>query len=748
MNIEQNIENALNFTKVITAEKITENVSEWMDPIEYTIKRQSGQNSRMYVVPSARTCCDHIHRRLGHLSVNPIDKLQTEAIQKVYVFPNKANNNYRYANNNDESIFKFIEELQEKAKQAHFLATQQVDGELDRSRLFTRAAILYGHRGCGKTFFLNYLLSRFSKDFDSNKILWVRINLAASLGFKGDVLHWIYAQTGKIILRYYDQHSEYFKKNPKQYPINAFDYLMSEISEIKDDRHAKIMFETIKSVEKSFQLLSQDDQLSPERIPLYIGQTLASYAKKIGYAIIVVLDGLDQLDASVRAKERYDILANASFRIATSSNDHGFFIVLVMRTATLAGAEKLSLNPFLKNIPRPYEILDPQLEQILQVRIKFIKNEIKKLEQYPDFSERDWDSFLDEFQEYLYSIKENNLQAINFLEKLYEKNKRAEMQAIQMSFHEYLVNRRTQIYRLIECLMKAGWSYPPRYYSYSMSDNSELMIEPASEIQNFDYRFFPSIFRFPHLESNPDNKNLCPSFLSIMHGIRILQFLLAYEKMNRETSNKHQLFIEDISVLCDEGFGYDKNVTTLILEEFNEYELIRLIGIDRTLQSNIEIQILPKLDKVYQYATNEIAYLNLAAMRLPLPKSLYKTEKYKKNPFVFLTSLENINQSNIESWIFTKAYNAIQMYRIISQINEYQKKQFEIKNFKKAFLFQIASKAKYADMFTFINNLKRAIKGQIMGAIKNREYFNEMKTIELSQRIFNAVEFWKDGIDD
>ncbi len=704
---------------------------DWTDAIDFAFKHEGSY----YFTPSHRTRADHIHRRLGHLVVNPHNKYNTNAITESYVFKNDKGLNGDFVNYSPETTQKFIEDLVESARQQYELTHSQ--DEIDptgRSLAMSRLFILHGERGTGKTFFLNYLLSRFSTYFDKNKTIWVRLNLVEGFGKENNLKHWLYAQATKIIFRYYDENSAlYDKMQPKSPPIPAIEKLNEFVKNLKTNPdHERYLLNSIIGMKQVFYDFKRDEPVTPELVPLPLGREVVTIAQSFGYSFVVVLDGLDCLEITQGAKDKFEELTRQAFELIESNELIGMTFVAVARTNTLNSLSNTEVDPYRLSQGSAKQLDNVELQNILQKRLAHIEKEVQEIAttKYQDWNLTDWPAHLLEFQAFLHR-DDGEIKYIDRLEKVLGANKRAQMNVIQLNYYDFLRAKREQPYQLIESLVKSGRRFPPKHYTYKKDGEGKLVA--TGHRPHFDSRFFPTILVFPYVASESHPKSI-PTKEGMLMGIRCLQLVSAHDSIHIETL-KSPLLVSELAELCNKLFGYPEELVMALVLEYTEFELFRLRGKFFPIPSSperYEIIPLPKMNYLLNQFLHDIAYLNLSAMRLPLSVSVFKN--FGPYPFISAATFDDPHKDDLLHWIGIKILNAIAVHRLIKQINNEQQQRYAmgLSCITNRRLQQTAVKAKQKGMFSIAEQMQIKIKEQIRSAISNLQHEIENRKSDIS----------------
>ena len=667
-----------------------EELAQWMarsgegpsDAVEVRISKRSPYMS-CYLPPASISRNDHIHRRFGHLVVNPNDKYNTEALVESYAFPQNGESTQDVANLKETSR-KFLESVIEAAHRARDLQYDHAHPDpvaqgLSMQRLFT----LHGEKGCGKTFFLNYLLSKFSHELDERKTVWVRLNLVNEFGADNQLDHWIYAQTAKILMRYYDPTSVSFDHNKmKAGSLRVYDHLIQWLSTlVKQSNEYRLQLEgKIHEMRQVFQGKGLDAFVSPELVPMPVGREIFKYAQEEGYAVAVVLDGLDRLEATHDAKAKFEKLLRQVRALTNTDSKLGMVFVVVCRDASLPFLTDLCSNPYGRRQRIERRIVAVGLDEIIKKRINFIEKEVENLALERGWDTADWPSHIETFYVYL-SRHDAEKGFKQLLESVLGSNRRAQMQVVQLSYYDYLQHysrlqkQGERPYQLIEFLLKAGHRYPPRPYKYECGQDGHWLRTLRREL-HFDSRFIPSVFTFPGLEKD-EARQEANTYHGLAMGIRLLQIILAHESIIRQaTTTVDRLTTGELSDICTRLFGYSKKAVLSLIEEYGEYELLFLSGVELPIPEspeNYQIIPMPKATYLMEKFLYDVGYLNLAAMRAILPVELLRGDV----PFVLACCYDDPDRDHLPNWVSAKLTNAVAIARAFSLVNLEQQRNFE-----------------------------------------------------------------------
>lgn len=699
-----------------------------------------------------------IYRRLGHLTVNPNKLGANEALVKSYVF--SPDPRPGIVNSNDKSVADFIGRLIRIAKEERAFDSQlHVPDPAAASGQATRMFVLHGPRGTGKTFFLNYLLSRYSELLDKEKVIWVRINLVTNFAPNNKLENWIPAQASKILLRYYDinQKSRSQGSQPP-IPLDFIEHIKAYIEEEYADYPDRLreLRDHIIIMKESFRDLKYDKPVSEDMVPSVLGKEIMRYAREMGYSFIVTLDGLDRLDITNSAKAKFDSLCRQVDLIGRAYERQGFTLLVVSRT-TLLNTNSCFSDPYRQGSTRCLPMGKVDLLAIANRRLEMLMEEIPRKAPEYGWDILDWPEHIKEFKRRLFDDQDGFFGGL--LDTLGD-DRRAQMQIIQLDYLDFLVTKRARAYQLIEYLTKAGKRYPPRYYFYAKYEDGDLIHAGNAEPTPLDSKFFPTIFSFPILQEGQSDYLSHPH--SMLVGLRIAQLVLSCSELikNKENLVRDSMLGRELSLICKQMFGYEEQLVYALLEELAEFDMVQLDGGLYPLPIRREeyvIRARPKLRMLLDTMIYDIAYLNLAAMRVPVAVGVLSSDNNTFGLFKAETLDQKLSsldrESTMSGWIFAKTVNAISLYRLVKYINDLQKSNAKVNyrelNSRQKIIFDNALNgigSKGIGMFNVPREMERNIRKQIGGIFTTYEKDRSADALgKLLKRMSNHFTKW-DGV--
>jgi hypothetical protein len=698
------------------------------------------------------TLSQHIFQRLGHLFANPSKAAEREALVRSYTYSvgdaqGVGQGRRKIVNESARGVREFVETVLAAARRQHEIRRRGATSQHQES---SKGFILHGPRGVGKTFFYNFLISRFDHHFDSeeDQSIWIRLNLADPL-YDADsqafgvsnLMEWIYAQAAKIILRYYDPGSEYVRREKvSHFQRRPFEELSKHVLEA--DPTAKLKLDRIRT---AFMRKGHDDILTSSLLPIEYTTFLFNYAQDCGYSIVIVFDGLDVLETTYNWVGKFRRIFNAVKAVYRSEVLLGAVFIAIMRTNSL----RQQGNPYGGGLVPMFTIAPPDLNEIVDQRIALLKAEVPILAQTSsDWKSDDlfnkWPGHLDDFLAYLYPRSgEEGREENDFLQEIMEDDRRAQMQAIKLRYLEFLERRTESRYRMIETLMKAGMAYPPVYYRYQGAGKN-LQRLGGDHIKG-DLRFFPSIFRVPYIADAKRPEFKLPTE-AMMVGVRVLQIAAIHDRLRAEGLD-YPLQVENLAHLTSVLFNCPVVLVMNLIEEYVDFQLLRTYG---RFESHSEtavtddVSLMPKGRYLLSSALYDIAYLNLAGMRAVLDRRAFGNAK---SPFMRAERFDPGSQNGLEKWIIAKMLNSISVCRLMKALNTQQQKNFPTRSAKlklnnKPLYEAIVKEIRSNKIFEEVDSMGDRIVGRIEALVRSIQVPEHRYNLPLLEE--NLREYTKD----
>jgi hypothetical protein len=645
--------------------------------------------------PGARA--NRIRGYFGHIGANPHHDDNTTSILGSYVTASEADPKNplpeEYINANPKRLKDRVEELikigRDAAMRVRLLGRESND-EMQATPQ-RQHVIIHGNRGCGKTFLLNNILSLFSRMFDDEKVLWVRVNLAEEFGseigrdfdFKVYLRRYILAQLTKIVYRYYDPESELYGVG-KPHPIPIIHHMDSIAEELgRGSRDPGNPREQVWNVRTAFSRKDNDPPISPGLIPIWVGDSVLGFVLRHGYCIIGILDGLDRLESSAYQRRRFRQLFDAAIGLVASGlGELGMAVVSVTRTNTLNTLPDISVkpNPYLAPDATVWKVHAVAFESVLGKRLKFIEQRIAQLGRSSGWTMGDWPAHLHGFAEFMKEPEETEVEGMSL--QFFGDNRRAQMQAAQLRYFDYLLQERARPYLFLESLILGDRSVPSAPYQYEETGKGRLR-RVFMGGTSFDNQLLPSIFSYPVVRAAAGaQSDSVPHREGSLWGIRNLQLVGAAERLHHRGSDL--LSVNECCILLQRMFSYPLGYTEALLDQLREVEIVNLFNRDFpvTLKSGPQrVSIMPKGMYIIAKFIYEAAYLGLCAMRIPTTSSVDETmggyfvgaslgggSRVGSAEWDLTVSREYLD------WVAAKVTNACGLVRLLCKLNAEQER--------------------------------------------------------------------------
>lgn len=240
--------------------------------------------------------CETVARAFRH---HVASRANTAALDTLYVFPNKTaqetpdecfqRESPFVVNNNENDLDAYLEYLSSKAKDFNHAGDHHLTDRLNRTigRFF-----LTGPRGCGKTFFLNYMMTVKREMLDDKGICCVRISMTRPLS-GWSLADRIFLQTIRIIRKYYlpergtSEHDEFadYLRTIAGHELGVHG-LIEAIESVPNPKPERFAVDPT-DVDSLTETLKRPDHLE------YLFDVLSKYLQIQGYTFLFIIDGLD-----------------------------------------------------------------------------------------------------------------------------------------------------------------------------------------------------------------------------------------------------------------------------------------------------------------------------------------------------------------------------------------------------------------------------------------------------------------------
>ncbi|MEW6194237.1 MAG: hypothetical protein AB1521_03655 [Bacteroidota bacterium] len=621
---------------------------------------------------------------LGHLSANPSDKDRADILNQAYVYlseVDKKDNTLKiYPNYSEDTSKQFVDDLIS-------ISREEFNQYMHKSKGPRAITILSGERGLGKTVFINHLFTKYNRYLNSKKVIWIRLDLSINYGsVRPNLIHLFLSKLVKVILMYYLDMPEFKNliSDIKQY-FNSERYADTEV---------RLKFhENIQTLYNTFYEKKGSKKLTEDMVYKDIAEQFRNYAIKAGYSFIFILDNFDKLDITPNHSKKFLHYYNQLDIITDPDERPGAAIVIVTRNDTRIFLEQNASPSVNKRNNLIKEIKNIPFEKIIKKRLEYLKKNISKIAIHKKWDLEHIENHLDEFEDYVLTTAENKIfdKYISNMDLIYGENNRIKVQLLQLLYHNFLdVKNSKYKYRLVEAMCKAGYSFPPCFYSYRL-DNGNLI--PVSHNKIFDNVFLPLIFSFPYIEEK--NRIQIPiSRTYMLLGLRIIQYIQAFSKINNH-DGIIPISLQALNEFLNKLYSYDSKIINALIEEYCDCGLLKLHGDNLLLSKNynsLEIIALPKVNllfgsikslsieapivekegdfPIYGNILADVAYLNMCAQRLLINEvSLSSNPPYIKSILLY-----EERSNNITSWTVWKIINSLSLYSLIKKCLQIENK--------------------------------------------------------------------------
>jgi hypothetical protein len=623
-------------------------------------------NERLVNFCQPKSPSDYTFFAFGHLASNPSMPRRSKFLLKAYCC---NNNSFGTVNCNAKSSFTFFKELFDASRNKAKLELQNLD---DTFGVVARDVyILHGPRGAGKTFFLNYLLTAYSKLLDKKKCIWIRVSMVEQFDYNKaePVLTWLMQKLIKILLNYYNRDSSLCSDEKKHVDTIGIikRYIDNKIYQNEQNRaddyraldrlYKSIIRNREERTSKVHQTIDHDYEFGTEMI---------NVLRQKGYHFIFIIDGMDRLDVSPIYREKFRTVMHAlSKMLNNSGNKYSGIFLLVCRTESL-----IKIKNYLKET-RPVgiqlNIIERQLgiilfENIINKRMYILPQLMEKICAEKQWSFDEWLNLYNLFQSYIANSGNYNTLKSYIIqqEAIFGENHRAKVQTLQIAYHDFL---KTQTYKkryqLVELMCKGGFDYPIAP-EFSIDKNGNIQnIEKGS----FDTVFFPNVFWFPYNDKQElyDDKADGLIDTNLLAGIELLSVIMSYQDLLKSTGVNEKISAKKIASIMKDALNYDKTLTYNLIVVFCEFELLKLNGIAFSTSevAAYNVYVMPKTLHLFNTLLGDIAYLNMCSMTTPYKEQLFREQ------YIVPTS---IDAHGPDQFATNKIFNGINMIRIICSI--------------------------------------------------------------------------------
>jgi hypothetical protein len=618
---------------------------------------------------------------LGPIRVNPHSKQRTALILGSYVYGSRdlprSYENAQPINGSEVEVRGFVDQVIARAREHDASLNHTTAGKT------RRYDVVFGERGVGKTFFQNFVLSKYSGEFDEKRVLYIRINLLREF-YRDDqqinIDHWIKSQLTKVICRYYDSESPRKSTKSANIQLPCKTLILNSLEKLAIDE-GKVR-ESVRRMLSLFRLVNERAEMDIESttVDQDVGNAVfQAVVETLGMAVVVVVDGLDLLGYTELSKARYFATLRALASYLTSDTPLYRYHLVFVRPETREDFEAIvstrhTVNPELDGNGGDYFGLRPvDTRELLRRRFTALSD--------PEIASH-YKIDLDQLRSFNRFLLDENSVAVgpggvktyfSALAQLGGNNARCCVQLLQLAYHSYIhaqgfsSEEFTKSYQLTEMMMLAGQESPPSGFRYRCEKGE---IHKASLLRLFESDFLPSVFRAPLVEDMSALALYRDGNLGlILLPLRIMQLLQADTGAPGNRGGPvSALRIRD---LCKELFAYEYPDIQRTLEELIEEELVQPSArVDIfTSPENQLLEIAPKGHLVLEYFISDPTYLGLACYNLPVPESMVHGSSMSASRFFHVARPGPSGQ-----WIIAKLWNSLSLFNIVAHVNDAQRR--------------------------------------------------------------------------
>ena len=360
--------------------------------------RDIGKLDPIYNILNSGGVVNSLARRFEHYAAKWKHK---STIEDLYVFPENTNTDIPDGIIDVAPPILINENVQAVDS---FLARLKADCDDVENDSIRQVYILHGPRGCGKTFFLNYLATSRRRFFHENKICWVRVNLTRKWSWSVEAR--LYHQTCHIVYEKYlncdgTSDSQTVKNNDSDPPrISDFvEYLAN--CDVNDN--CELVSRIVEGL-KNLKLLSEmkkSDNTNPNLQQMF--EHVVQFMRQQGFRFVFVLDGLDAQLPVDQDEERFKAAIEDTWELLKRPNVGGVWI-FCQRTE--------SLLEFKSILERPPKYNPIELKLLLPPAINVVRSRFRSMSNGPlgnKFDESAWQGLALLFEYFLASGLDHTL---------------------------------------------------------------------------------------------------------------------------------------------------------------------------------------------------------------------------------------------------------------------------------------------------------------------------------------------------
>ena len=572
---------------------------------------------------------------LKGIPANPSKSGQSALIRDAYVFAGRGGD---YVNSSEQAAAAFLARVVSRAK---LLANRRARPAEQLSMGNRQFFILKGSRGCGKTFFQNYLFSRFTTTLSGARCIAIRITLTRDRGLDSDIEGWFYLQAAKIVLRYYDPQSARF--NTSNFEIPAYSWLESECDE-SQAQELQAMKEAFMGHAGARNLSALNRTLA-DKIYRYCESTL-------GVSFICLIDGFDRLGRDGDASRRFERLKSSVRQLLQPDVSVGAAFVIAMRNSTFSTFYQRNQAFGPDRLIEVVEVGVPSVQSVLERRLRSLEQHLSH-GYSTGLSKEVTDRMRHLFSEFRKRLaRRETFDQVTQVLQAAAPNLRAAMQALATIFFHFATQRLPDAYKVIEQLLRARRTFPPIGFEFARHSDG-FSFEVAEDLADtpYDSVLAPLIYKNAPIDGSSVGERYS-SKKAMVHVLRVIMYLL--------TKNS-EVFADDVANIFEENYDYPKSITIAVLDVLENFDCVfstaTLDDQDREDASLRRVEITPHGHALIKDYCMDPAYLNLSAWRIKIPRRVVD-KRFVRLAFLSGNQKFPTVPSGLRAWIEAKILNS------------------------------------------------------------------------------------------
>lgn len=610
------------------------------------------------------------------IRVNPSDSARTAMLLDTFVFAGEAGapsagrqGDSDAINWSSDRLDRFVTDVIDAAK--------ELGADLRREPIDRRSrqgfSLVLGEKGIGKTHLQNFILSRYSKDFDDAGVVWVRISLTRSFGADTpvDITAWVRAQIAKVLCRYYDHRSAYCKTPRPSLDIDfrlaLGVYIESRPFDERDKadyrRRMNLMLERLQAPNK-------DTDISPTWIDPLLADQVFAVAREKGLSFVVVLDGMDQLTSSGHQRERFDTRRSAVATYLAQESQTPCYHLWFMRDDSLRRVREdlegpTALPAHQRDVPL-YRAAPAPTSILIDKRLSFATKH------YSETRASEFAAYLKTNDCGILSKSGERLTFLAAISGLAGINARSVTQLVTLAATHFVGDSSdgsSSGYLFTESAMMGLKAFPPESYVYQREAGVLRLRHVPNDPRVHDTLFLPPVGVFPHEYHAPAlDVFSVVGIESYVWSVRVLQ-AVKYAQDDLACA----LQLNDLVSLLQLLFDYSPDRTLLLVEEMCDVELLQTSSVRSAAVASPENSYLHLTSKgrslLDRYLT-DVTYLGVSAFTVPVPDGALPD---LEDP-IGLFQARAFSVDQLVDWVTAKLQNAFSLAHLMSAANERQRR--------------------------------------------------------------------------